>query len=82
MEPSLPGVAYTQSQVFWLSAASVWCAKHRDQALRLRLLTGVHSPDMFRVQGPFSNMQEFSTDFNCPVGSKMNPPNHLKCQIW
>ena len=49
-EPLLPGLGYTQSQLFWLSGASVWCAKYRDMALKLRVLTGVHSPDMFRVQ--------------------------------
>ena len=51
MEPLLPGLPYSQAQFFWLSAANVWCAKYREQALNLRLLTGVHSPDIFRVQG-------------------------------
>ena len=50
-EPSLPGLPYSQAQAFWVSAANVWCAKYREQALRLRLLTGVHSPDIFRVHG-------------------------------
>ena len=82
-EKLLPGLGkYSQRQMFWISAANVWCAKYRAQALSLRLLTGVHSPDMFRVQGPLSNMDQFSRDFQCPVGSKMNPPKHLKCQIW
>merc|ERR1719471_2062118 len=61
VEPLLPGLPFSQSQAFWVSAANVWCAK-------------------YRVQGPFSNMEEFSRDFQCPVGSKMNP--HSKCQIW
>ena len=98
-EPLLPGLQYSQAQMFWISAASVWCAKYRDKALKLRVLTGVHSPDMFRVQvtnnilnhgyhhyhlsfqGPFSNMEEFSRDFNCPIGSKMNPKSS-KCSVW
>ena len=33
-----------------VSAANVWCAKYRPKALKLRVLTGVHSPDQFRVQ--------------------------------
>jgi hypothetical protein len=49
-EPLLPGLPYSQSQLFWISAANVWCAKYRPKALKLRVLTGVHSPDMFRVQ--------------------------------
>jgi len=81
-EALLPGLGYSQSQLFWLSGASVWCAKYRDMALKLRVLTGVHSPDIFRVQGPFSNMKEFARDFQCPVGSKMNPPTEKKCVVW
>jgi membrane metallo-endopeptidase-like protein 1 len=33
-------------------------------------------------QGPFSNMAEFSKDFNCPVGSNMNPRKEKKCSVW
>ena len=48
-EKLLPGLGkYSQRQMFWISAANVWCAKYRDKALKLRVLTGVHSPDMFR----------------------------------
>ena len=46
----LPGLNFTQRQLFWISAANVWCSKHRPQALRLSVITGVHSPDKFRVQ--------------------------------
>ena len=79
-EPLLPGLHYTQRQLFWVSAANVWCAKYRPKALKLRVLTGVHAPDMFRVQGPFSNMKEFADDFRCPAGSPMNP--NKKCKVW
>ena len=43
--------------MFWISAANTWCSKYRDKALEKRIKTGVHSPGMFRVQGPFSNSQ-------------------------
>ena len=79
-EKLLPGLRYTQRQLFWVSAANVWCAKYRPKALKLRVLTGVHAPDMFRVRGPFSNMREFARDFKCPIGSNMNPRE--KCQVW
>ena len=80
-EPLLPGLGkYTQRQMFWVSAANVWCAKYRDKALKLRVMTGVHSPDMFRVQGPFSNMEEFADDFQCPLGTPMN--RREKCEVW
>ena len=49
-EQRLPGLKYSQTQLLWVSAAQSWCSKHRDEALRMMVLTGVHSPDRFRVQ--------------------------------
>lgn len=48
--------------------------------MKMRITTGVHSPGQFRVLGPISNMEEFSKDFSCPLGSKMNPTH--KCVVW
>lgn len=79
-EPLLPGLDYTPQQMFWISAANVWCTKNRPESLRMDITTGQHSPEEFRVIGPMSNMLEFSKDFNCPVGSKMNPEK--KCSVW
>jgi len=81
-EPLLPGLNYTQRQLFWISGANVWCSKHRPQALKLSVITGTHSPDKYRVQGAFSNMAGFSRDFNCKEGSKMHPPKEDKCKVW
>jgi len=81
-EPLLPGLNYTQRQMFWLSGANVWCSKARPQALKLSVLTGAHSPDKFRVQGTFSNMAGFSRDWGCPAGSNMNPAKQDKCKVW
>ncbi|KAK5639865.1 hypothetical protein RI129_010676 [Pyrocoelia pectoralis] len=66
--------------MFWISAASTWCSVYRPETLKIRVLTGYHSPGNFRVQGPLSNLVEFSNDFSCPVGSKMNPVH--KCSVW
>ncbi|KAL1513422.1 hypothetical protein ABEB36_002838 [Hypothenemus hampei] len=80
VEPVLPGLEFSPNQMFWISAGTSWCAKYRPETLRLRILTGYHSPAQFRIYGPFSNSDEFAKDFNCPVGSKMNP--RKKCQVW
>lgn len=76
----LPGLNYTANQLFWISAAQTWCSATQLSFDIFNYLTNVHAPNRFRVIGPFSNMQEFSNDFNCPVGSKMNPID--KCRIW
>ncbi|BET02258.1 Peptidase family M13 [Nesidiocoris tenuis] len=80
-EARLPGLQqFTPRQLFWVSAASTWCSTYRDETLKNRITTGVHSPAEFRVIGPMSNMPEFAKDFNCPLGSKMNPLK--KCTVW
>ena len=72
-ESVLPALGYTQDQLFWLSGASEWCSVYRPAALKNQVLTDPHSPSIYRVNGPFSNIPEFATDWNCPVGSPMNP---------
>ncbi|KAI5708639.1 hypothetical protein M8J76_000107 [Diaphorina citri] len=80
-EPRLPGLQqYSPRQMFWISAASTWCSLFRPETLKIRILTDTHSPGEFRVLGPLSNLKEFARDFQCPVGSRMNPPH--KCEVW
>jgi len=80
-EPGLPGLqGYSPNQMFWISAANTWCSKFRNKALEKQIKTGAHSPGLFRVKGPFSNSREFAKDFNCPLGSGMNPQQ--KCEVW
>ncbi|XP_061704428.1 neprilysin-2 isoform X3 [Cydia pomonella] len=80
-EQRLPGLErYTPRQLFWLSAANTWCAVYRNEAIKVRITTGFHAPGRFRVIGPMSNMEEFAQDFNCPLGSPMNPVK--KCKVW
>ena len=66
--------------MFWIGAANSWCEAIRPEALRNQIITDSHSPSKFRVNGPMSNIPEFSKDFNCPLGSKMNPSR--KCTVW
>jgi len=79
-EPLLPGLNYSQRQLFWLSSAQAWCNVMRPATLKNRVLTDPHSPGNFRVNGPFANMPEFSQDWGCPLRSKMNPVK--KCVVW
>ena len=81
VEQRLPGLSqYNVRQLFWLGAANVWCQKSRPESLKLRILTGAHSPSRFRVRGPFANMPQFASDYNCPLGTAMNPVQ--KCAVW
>jgi len=79
-EPILPGLGYNQRQLMWLSAASSWCSVRRPASLKNQVLTDPHSPTIYRVNGPFSNMPQFAQDWGCPVGSPMNPVK--RCSVW
>jgi len=79
-ELGLPGLDLSPQQLFWLSNAQTWCGVYRPEFMKSRILTAVHVPNLYRVRVPFSNMKEFSKDFNCPVGSSMNPIH--KCEVW
>ncbi|KAF2883621.1 hypothetical protein ILUMI_22555 [Ignelater luminosus] len=79
-EKRLPGLPYTPNQMFWISAANVWCTKYPNEFLKLKIRTGSNLFEKYRVLGTFSNMEYFSDDFKCSLGSNMNPQH--KCQVW
>ncbi|XP_033212286.1 neprilysin-2-like [Belonocnema kinseyi] len=79
-ELKLPGLNYSQTQLFWIQAAIQHCAKYTKESLKNDIMTSDYSPAKFRVLGTFSNRPEFSKDFNCPRDSTMNPVK--KCSVW
>lgn len=79
-EGKLPGMKYTTSQLFWISAAQIWCTVTHPKYIKDQIITGAHSPPQFRVIGSISNQPDFAFDFNCKKCSKMNPKT--KCEVW
>lgn len=77
----LPGLQqYTPEQIFFLAYANMWCGVATPEGLENQILTDPHSPSRFRVIVPLSNSDDFAEQFQCPVGSPMNPGN--KCILW
>ncbi|XP_015588301.1 endothelin-converting enzyme homolog isoform X2 [Cephus cinctus] len=76
----LPGLNLTHRQLFFLSFAQVWCSAVTSETMGLQIEKDTHCPAKYRVIGPLSNLNEFSTEFNCPKGSRMNPIS--KCEVW
>src|SRR6266699_3902945 len=72
----------TPEQRFFLSFATIWKSKQRDEDLKLRLNTDPHSPARYRVDGPFSNLPEFQKAFNIPDGSPMVQSADKRVKIW
>ncbi|KAJ8664917.1 hypothetical protein QAD02_006579 [Eretmocerus hayati] len=68
---------YSPKKLFWLAYANNYCEWSKPG---MQLVYGNYAPPQLRVNGPLINMREFSQEFNCPVGSFMNPPR--KCSVW
>ena len=78
-EPRLPGLNFTNAQLFFIQDAQAWCTQTTKDGMLLSL-AGLHAPAMFRVIGPMQNSEDFAKVFNCPKSSFMNPDN--KCSVW
>lgn len=72
----------TPMQRFFLGYALGWLFQMREEQLRSRLLTDVHSPARYRVNGPFQDVDEFYTAFNIKPGDAMYRPDSLRVRIW
>jgi len=73
---------FTPEQRFFLSFATIWKSKQRDEDLKLRLNTDPHSPARYRVNGPLSNLPEFQKAFDIPDGSPMVRAADKRVNIW
>ena len=73
---------FTQEQRFYLSWATVWRTKYRDETLRTQVLTDPHSPGMYRAVGPLTNLETFYAAFDIKKGDKMWKPDSLRVKIW
>ncbi|CAF4895993.1 unnamed protein product [Pieris macdunnoughi] len=77
---TLPGLKYTHRQLFFISFAQVWCSAMTKESTKMQIEKDDHTVAKYRVIGPISNLPEFSKEFNCPLGSPMNPK--YKCEVW
>jgi putative endopeptidase len=73
---------YTPLQRYFLGYALGWLGHQKEDRLRSRLLSDVHSPAKWRVNGPFSNVPEFYEAFNVKEGQAMWRPDSLRVKIW
>lgn len=73
---------FTPEQRFFISWATVWRIKYRDDALRNQVQVDPHSPAMYRVNGPLSNFTPFYEAFNVQEGDNMFRPDSSRVTIW
>ncbi|GAB3928339.1 M13 family metallopeptidase [Mucilaginibacter myungsuensis] len=72
----------TPDQRFFLAYAQVWRIKTRDETMKVRLSSDPHSPEMYRVNGPLSNMPEFYKAFGVKPGDKLYREEKDRVKIW
>lgn len=83
-ENGRPGLidGYTPEQRFFISWATVWRSKSRDEALRTQVNTDPHAPNMFRANGPLTNMDQFYKAFSLKPGDKLYREEKDRVKIW
>ena len=83
-ENGKPGLidGFTPEQRFFISWATIWRIKYRDEALRTQVLTDPHSPGMFRANGPLTNFPPFYEAFDVKQGDKMFRTDSSRVKIW
>ncbi|MGH8123210.1 MAG: M13 family metallopeptidase [Rudaea sp.] len=73
---------YTPLQRFFLGYALSWIFEEQEARLRQQLLSDVHSPAKWRVNGPLSNMPEFYAAFGVKPGQPMYRAPADRVRIW
>ncbi|MEO5582425.1 MAG: M13 family metallopeptidase, partial [Saprospiraceae bacterium] len=72
----------TPMQRYFLGYSLGWLSQTRDESLRNRILSDVHSPAKYRVNGPFSNIEDFYKAFNVMPGDMMYIADSARVKIW
>lgn len=73
---------FTPLQRYFLGYAMGWLGHERDQALANQILTDVHSPAFLRVNGPFTDVDDFYKAFDVKPGDKMYLAPDKRVKIW
>ena len=73
---------FSAEQRFFISWATVWRTKMRDEALKTRIKTDPHSPGMNRAVQPLLNIDAFYEAFDIKEGDNMYLAPENRVRIW
>lgn len=73
---------YTSDQRYFLAYAYAWMVNRTDASLAKQIMSDVHSPAEFRINGPLSDVDEFYNAFNIKKGDKMYRDEKIRVKIW
>lgn len=77
-----PIAGLSPGQRFFLGYSLGWLYNIRKESLAQQLLTDVHAPAKYRVNGPFSDVDAFYKVFNVQPSNGMYLPDSLRVRIW
>jgi len=73
---------FTPEQRFFISWATIWRAKSREEALKNQVKTDPHSPAMYRGYVPLQNVDAFYEAFDIKPGDGMYIEPSKRVKIW
>lgn len=73
---------FSQEQRFFISWATIWRTKYRDESLRNQIMTDPHSPGMYRAIGPLVNIDAFYEAFGIKETDPIFKPADERVRIW
>jgi len=79
-----PGLidGYTPEQRFFISWATIWRTKARDEAIKNQVKTDSHSPGLYRAYVPLQNVDAFYEAFGIKEGDGMYIAPEKRVKIW
>jgi putative endopeptidase len=83
-ENGTPGLidGFTPEQRFFISWATVWRTKMRDEAIKSQVKTDPHTPGMYRAYVPLQNLDSFYKAFDIKEGDGMYIAPAKRVKIW
>jgi putative endopeptidase len=69
-------------QRYFLAYGYAWMVNTNKEALSQQIMSDVHAPAQYRINGPLSNIPEFYKAFNIKPGSPMYQTDSLRVVIW
>ncbi|MBN8697730.1 MAG: M13 family metallopeptidase [Bacteroidetes bacterium] len=73
---------YTATQRYFLAYGYAWMVNRTDASLAKQIMSDVHSPAEFRINGPLSDIDAFYEAFKIKEGDKMYRAPEKRVKIW
>lgn len=73
---------FTPEQRFFLALALFERENTRPEQQKMQVLTDPHSPGIYRINGPASNLPEFYAAFGVKKGDKLYRDPKVRAKIW